>query len=186
MKRAFTKLLLATVLILALNSCESPSSNHPDDDTYVILQEGNSLPQFQLLTGRSNQLVADTRMGASVSFTQTDLPGWETILSELLDLGAKRLETSMQEGEEPILWDWPEDEFPQEYDLFIDGLNENGVVVNYIIHFWDKAGHARGEELSTPRFKTAEQVEDFLDYIRLVVSHYKGRIQYYTNRSCYS
>jgi hypothetical protein len=86
----------------------------------------------------------------------------------------------MQEGEEPILWDWPEDEFPQEYDLFIDGLNENGVVVNYVIHFWDKAGHARGEELSTPRFKTAEQVEDFLDYIRLVVSHYKGRIQYYT------
>ena len=32
MKRASTKLLLGTVLILALNSCESPSSTHPDED----------------------------------------------------------------------------------------------------------------------------------------------------------
>jgi hypothetical protein len=101
-------------------------------------------------------------------------------MGELLDLGVRRVTTSLPEIEHPISWDWPEDEFPQEYDLFIDGLIENGVAVNYMVHFWDKAGHARGEELSTPRFKTAEQVEDFLDYVRFVVRHFKGRAQYYT------
>ena len=33
---------------------------------------------------------------------------------------------------------------------------------------------------STPRFKTQEQIQDFLDYIRFVVGHLKGRVQYYS------
>lgn len=153
------------------------NSNTPYD---VILQEGNTLPQFQLLTWQSNQFDAEARIGTGLSFSQSDLPHWENILGELLDLGAKHVTTSLPEGEPPIDWDWPEDEFPKEYDLFVDELNENGVVVNYVIHFWDKAGHAMGDTLSTPRFVTAEQVDGFLDYVRHIVSHYKGRIQYYT------
>jgi hypothetical protein len=31
-------------------------------------------------------------------------------------------------------------------------LFENGIALNLALHFWDKAGHAAGEELSTPRF----------------------------------
>ena len=179
MKRVSIQLLLVSVFI-ALNSCESPSSTDSYSDSDVILQEGNSLPQFQLLTERSTELVPDTRMGAGAALSQNDLPHWDGILDELLDLGTKRVNTSLPEGEPPISWDWPEDEFPQEYDLYIDGLNENGVIVNYNIHFWDKTGHAIGDSLSTPRFQTADQIDDFLDYVRLVVSHYKGRVQYYT------
>jgi hypothetical protein len=59
-------------------------------------------------------------------------------------------------------------------------LNENGVEVNYLLHFWDKEGHANGEELDTPRFQNEEQIQDFLEYVRFMVSHFKGRIQYYT------
>lgn len=183
MKIASTQLLLVTVVILVLNSCTSDSgSGTPYMEPDVILQEGNSLPKFQLLTRQSSQLVADTRIGTGAysSFWQNDLPHWESVLGELTDLGVKRVTTSLPEIEEPIFWGWPEDEFPQEYDLFIDGLIENGVAVNYMIHFWDKAGHASGDSLSTPRFKTAEQVEDYLDYVRFVVRHFRGRVQYYT------
>lgn len=187
MKESSAQLFFVTTLILVMNSCKSPSSARPDDDSdipqveiEVILQEGNSLPQVQLQTRPSNLLATDSRIGTGMGLTQYDLPHWESLLGALVDLGIKRISTSLPEGEEPILWDLPEDEFPQEYDLFIDGLNENGMIVNYVIHFWDKAGHARGESLSTPRFKTAEQIEDFMDYIRLIVGHYKGRIQYYT------
>jgi hypothetical protein len=180
MRGSSLQLFLAVAFILAMNDCESPPLEGPDYDRETVLQIGNSLPQSQLLAGPSNQLVANTRMGTGDAFSQGDLPHWDAILGELIDLGAKRVTTSLPEGEEPIDWDWPEDEFPQEYDHFIDGLNENGIVANYEIHFWDKAGHAMGESLSTPRFQTADQVNDFLEYVRLVVSHYKGRIQYYT------
>ena len=64
-------------------------------------------------------------------------------------------------------------------DDFIDGLAENGIAMNLLLHFWDKDGHAAGEELSTPRFKTEEQIQDFLEYVRFIVRHFKGRVQYY-------
>ncbi len=147
-----------------------------------MLQEGNSLPKFQLVAKPSSQLAADTRLGYGLGghYIWNDLKNLEYWLNQLNDFGIKRLDTSMQEGEEPIFWDRPEfDVFP-EYDLFIDGMNENGIAVNYTLHFWDKDGRANGEELDTPRFKSEEQIQDFLEYVRFVVSHFKGRIQYYT------
>ncbi|MDH4137300.1 MAG: hypothetical protein OEW09_11380 [Anaerolineae bacterium] len=148
----------------------------------VTLQEGNSLPGFLLLTRPSSQLVSDTRIGTGMysSYMWRDIPGLDGILDDLTDLGVKRVDTSLNENEPPINWDFSEDDIPPEYDRFIDGLNENGVVVNYMLHFWDKAGRASGKELSTPRFKTEEQVQDFLDYVRFLIKHFKGRVQYYT------
>jgi hypothetical protein len=149
----------------------------------VTLQEGNSLPKEQLLTKPSSQLVADTRiagMGLYSSNIWNDIPHLEYLVNDFIDMGVKRLDTSMQEVEEPIDWNKPEYEIFPEYDQFIDVLNENGVAVNYMLHFWDKDGRASGEELSAPRFKSEEQILDFLDYVRFVVSHFKGRIQYYT------
>lgn len=179
MKLASLTFYFVLIFILAMNSCKkSPSSEDQDRDT--ILQIGNSLPTYKLLPWQPDSVVPNTRMGTGAAFTQYDLPGWESILGELLRLGTKHVQTSLAEGEEPIDWDWPEDEFHWEYDQFIDGLNENEITINYEIHFWDKAGHARGETLSTPRFQTAEQIEDFLEYVRLIVGHYKGRVQYYT------
>jgi hypothetical protein len=147
-----------------------------------LFQEGNSLPDFKLAARPSSQLVADTRIGTGMysSYMYRDIPHLVGILSDLTDLGVKRVDTSLNENEPPINWHISEDNIPPGYDRFIDGLNENGIAVNYMLHFWDKAGHASGKELSTPRFKTQEQVQDFLDYVRSVVGHFKGRVQYYT------
>ena len=169
------------VPIIASISCKkSPMSEYTNIERDKMLQVGNSLRQSALLPWQPDSIVPNTRMGGGISFSRYDLPAREDILDQLLNLGTKRVSTSLPEGEEPIDWDWPEDEFPEEYDWFIDGLNDNGVVAEYVIHFWDKAGHAMGNTLSTPRFQTAEQVEDFIAYLRLIVGHYKGRIQYYT------
>ncbi|MFA9402476.1 MAG: hypothetical protein ACERKY_05365 [Anaerolineales bacterium] len=147
-----------------------------------MLQEGNSQPRFWLLPRQSNQLVADTRLGAGLysSNIWNDIPHLDSILNDYTDMGIKRLDTSMQEIEEPIDWNRSEYEIFMEYDRLVDDLNENGVAVNYLLHFWDKTGHASGKELSTPRFKTEEQIQDFLEYVRFVVSHFKDRVQYYT------
>jgi hypothetical protein len=146
------------------------------------LQEGNNLPKLRLLTKPSSQLPADTRLGAGLYSSNIfgDIPHLDYLLSGYLDMGIKRLDTSMQEIEEPIDWSKPEFKIYPEYDRFIDDLNENGIAVNYMLHFWDKDGRASGDELDTPRFKTEDQIQEFLDYVRFVVRHFEGRVQYYT------
>jgi hypothetical protein len=142
----------------------------------------NELPQFRLLARPSSQLVTDSRIGNSLysPYISEDIPHLDSILDDLMDFGIRRLDTSMNENEPPINWDYSETEVPPEYDQLIDGLNANGVAVNYMLHFWDKAGHAAGEDLATPRFQTEEQIQDFLDYVRFIVDHFKGRVDYYT------
>ncbi|MFX0185202.1 MAG: hypothetical protein ACFE95_19140, partial [Candidatus Hodarchaeota archaeon] len=155
----------------------------PYEGADVLVQVGNFRPKFQFMSNLSYPIVADNRMGACFysSYTWSDLPNLGVFLINSIEFGIWRFDTCVDEVEEPIFWEYNnEDEFPEEYDQFIDGLNENGVTVNYMLHFWDKTGYANGEELSTPRFQTEEQIQDFLNYTRFVVSHYKGRVQYYT------
>jgi len=94
--------------------------------------------------------------------------------------GVKRLDTSLTENEPPISWEYPEDEIPDEFDQYIDALNENGIAVNYLLHYWDKEGHENGEQLSTPRFQSQDQIQDFRAYVSDLVEHFGDRIQYYT------
>ena len=155
----------------------------PYDGADVLIQTGNSQPKFQLDPSSVNQVVPDIRLGACFysSNTVNDLPYLDTWMPNIIDLGIWRFDTCVGQVEEPIIWEdnWEED-IPEAYDQFIDELNGNGVTVDYMLHFWDKAGHANGSELSTPRFQSEEQIQDFLNYTRFVVSHYKGRVQYYT------
>ncbi len=96
-------------------------------------------------------------------------------------LGTKGFETSFYEIEPPIDWNiGPDTVVPAVADQLIDDLGAHGIAVNYGLLFWDKVGHAAGEELSTPRFKTEEQIQDFLDYVRVIVGQLKGRVSYYT------
>ena len=155
----------------------------PYEGPDVLIQVGNSLPKFQFVPSASFPVVPDIRMGAGAysSYTWFDLPGLALSLINFIEFGTWRLDTCLEENEGPIFWEYSnEEEFPEGYDKFIDGMNDNGVIVNYMLHFWDKAGHALGEELLAPRFQTEEQIQDFLNYTRFVVSHYKGRVQYYT------
>jgi hypothetical protein len=147
----------------------------------MIMQTGNNLVKTQLRSKVSGQLPTDDRLGSVMYLSQRDeVNALGHLIYDLLGLGEKRIDTSMQEVEEPIDWSLDEFEVPQQYDEFINDFNANGVAVNYLLHFWDKAGHRNGEVLATPRFKTEDQILDFLDYVRFVVSHFKGRVQYYT------
>jgi hypothetical protein len=148
----FVLILMVFILIPGSIAQEEGLLYEGDD---VVLQAWNSQPKYHFIASSSFQVVDDNRM-------------W-------------RFDTFVGQVEEPILWEynWEED-IPEEYDQFIDELNENGMVVDYMLHFWDKAGHENGIELTTPRFQTDEQIQDFLNYTRFVVNHFQGRVQYYT------
>ncbi|MFC2064453.1 NosD domain-containing protein [Chloroflexota bacterium] len=54
-------------------------------------------------------------------------------------------------------------------------LAENGTTIVYILVYWDEILHAD----KYPDYKNEKEVQLFLDYTRMIVSHFKGRIQYY-------
>jgi hypothetical protein len=176
--------VLILVIFIFLPGCIGQEEEGiPYEGADIILQAGNSKPKFQFVPSSSFQEVADIRMGAGFysSYTWSDLPHLDTWMPNVIELGIWRFDTCVDEVEGPFFWDYNnEEEFPEEYDQFIDELNENGVTIDYMLHFWDKTGHALGEELSTPRFQTENQIQDFLNYTRFVVNHFQGRVQYYT------
>jgi hypothetical protein len=143
-------------------------------------QVDNILSKQWLQFSQSRDL-ADNRIGLNFgSGLWHSLATLDNLLGDITSLGAKRIETSIYEMEPPIDWSVSELVFPPEFDRFVDDLGENGVTLNYMFLFWDKAGYAAGEEFITPRFKTESEIQKLLDYARLVVGHFKGRIPYYT------
>ena len=146
----------------------------------LTLQAGNSNPTIVLAPKPSGEL-SDNRVGAQLYgqglwIEITD--AYRVIRDDILHSGVKRLQTSLNENEPPIDWNASEFEIPPEFDQLVDDMIENGVVVDYLLHFWDKGG--QGETLSTPRFQDDEQVEAFLEYVRFIVGHFGGRIEHYT------
>ncbi|MCH8070011.1 MAG: right-handed parallel beta-helix repeat-containing protein [Candidatus Marinimicrobia bacterium] len=143
-------------------------------------QEGNSLAMTALQSKASSQLVDDVRLGKNYYFSWGDLPHLVDSAEDIYRRSVKRINIGLNEVEPPIIWSNTETDIPVEFDQFIDGMNENKVAVNYLLHFWDKIGHAAGEDIPDPRFTTEEEIQEFLDYVRLIVGHFKGRVQYYT------
>ena len=143
------------------------------------LQQGNDSPNT-LLQVRESRELADNRMGLFWG-DLIDTQDWDDLLFQLNAAGVQRANVPLFEGEPPIDWNaGSEFVIPAEVDKFIDGLVEHGIKMNLILFFWDKDGHARGEELGNPRFRNDVEAQEFLDFVRFIVRHFKGRIPYYT------
>jgi hypothetical protein len=105
-------------------------------------------------------------------------------LSELLDearfMGAKRFRFAINGGEADKV-DWSKSEFSIDpgHDEFISGLADNSIQMTYNLTFWDLATWPGGVGAPCPRFKTEEQIQHYLDYVRFIVRHFKDRIKYY-------
>lgn len=141
---------------------------------FAILQEGNNLPKTQFRAKRSDEL-ADNRIGAGFGFCHANMP----TLNAITDLGLKRVELTINENEAPIDWSRPEFYIPPEFDNLITALAQNGITITYVISFWDKEYRARGGEVTYPRFRTEADIQHLLDFVRFIVRHFKGRVQYF-------
>lgn len=197
--------LIGSALLLAVGACASPdepadasgartpdgaaassAASASDEETRTPLRErlpdlqaANDHQKFALAMEPSGEL-ADNRIGVSLSGAVLDHPHLDDRVEDIRDLGAKRVHSYLNEVEPPIDWDVDEHDIPPEFDRFVDGLVASGVAFDHILHFWDKKGRALGETLSTPRFQDAQQVEDFVAYVRFIVRHFEGRVATYT------
>ena len=174
--------LTATVTDLDHNTSQFslPTSGSEGAVGSVILQQGNNLPKTILLFKESREL-PDNRMGINPDNLGYTFGHWDSLLNHLNLAGVKRVDMGFYEKEPPIDWSTgTELAIPDGMDYFIDDLAEYGIQMDLMLHFWDKEGYALGEELSTPRFQNQKQIDDFIEFVRFVVRHFKGRIPYYT------
>lgn len=77
-----------------------------------------------------------------------------------------------------FFWDKPELFIPPEFDDFVTQFVSHKITIFYTLNFWDKANHPNGWDVAA-RFKTEEDISHYLEYVRFIVSHFKGRVQYY-------
>lgn len=106
---------------------------------------------------------------------------YEAILNnEIPGLGLKRVRLAVNSiDRHNIAWDKPELSIDPAHDEFITGLADYGITITYVLQFWDKATVARGESLPRQRFKTEEEIQRYLDFVRFIVRHFRDRVQYF-------
>ncbi|MBE0634752.1 hypothetical protein IH601_01970, partial [Candidatus Bipolaricaulota bacterium] len=148
------------------------------------LQTANPSPPSEIVVRTSSEL-EDNRIG-SMSFVlwhpEYDpevFPISRLETSLITGLGLKSFRLSINDLPPRTDWSMPELQIDPRHNDFIVSLTDNGLDVTYVLHFWDKAWVAQGNELPTPRFREDGEIQRYLDYVRFVVRHYKGRIQYY-------
>jgi len=151
-----------------------------------LLQDGNNLPLIELETKQSREL-QDNWMG-----TFTGGPLWQPLAEPelypqgvldtkyILEMGFKRFRLIINSLDwDKVVWNKSEFSIDPSQDEFITTLANNGVKLTFVLSFWDIAYKAEGGEIPIPRFKTEEEIERYLDYVKFIVHHFKDRVEYY-------
>jgi Periplasmic copper-binding protein (NosD)/Glycosyl hydrolase family 1 len=147
---------------------------------FAILQEGDDLPKARLVTKRLGEL-ADNRIGDMfpldpISCPEPDEQNWS--LAHVGFLGLKWVRLSLDRFEldqARSMDDYSQFEINECQDEIVTLLAENDITILYTIVYWDETLHAE----NYPDYGNEEEVQRFLDYTRLIVRHFKDRIQYY-------
>lgn len=141
----------------------------------LVLQQGNDLPKTRFVPKFSREL-ADNHIG-----TQFESFG---VSEEFYDLGLYRSGVTWVRvaitGIEPVVdWSIPEFSIIPFHDEVFTRLADNGLTITYILTFWDKETYPSNEDVPCARFKTEEEIEHYLEFVRFTVEHFKDRVEYY-------
>ncbi len=173
------------VLLLLLTSC-TPAVVIDTE----VLQEGNELPKTQLQSLTSPE-IEDNRIGIHAHCLwgpggQGIFPDGVLDINYILELGIKHARLAIKSMDSPnpdllagMAKHRPEFSIDLNHDEFITSLAENGVTITYVLSFWDEDYAAQGGEVQYPRFKSEDEIQRYLNFVRFIVNHFKDRIRYY-------
>jgi hypothetical protein len=144
-------------------------------------QTGNTQDITKLQPKLSKELL-DSRIGSGSDLiadinSEQDVDG--LIYQTTEELGVKWTRLSIDHS------DWDEVESTGEYskhyidpkhERVITDLTDNDVKIMLDLVYWDEAIQV---DESYSRFKTEEEIQNYLDYVRFITSHFKGKIEYY-------
>lgn len=155
----------------------SPPTSGPEAEN--TLQTGKHRPVLDLEARCSNEL-ANNLIGAFWGQVKS-LEGWGDACAPqgIKGFTMVRLSFNEVEGLPAIDWSQPELEIAPEQEAFVSSLAESGLTLTYLLNFWDKANHPGGWQGSPARFTTEQDIRRYLEYVRFIVSRFKGRVRYY-------
>jgi len=146
------------------------------------LQDGNNQPRYLLRTKQSKNLVDNRIAGFTGGGWSTDGEPHDPDhnVNLVTSIGLKRFRFSINNlDSDKVFWDKPEFSIHPDHDELITHLSENGIIITYVMTFWDKATWPGGEDAACPRFKTEGEIQRYLEFVRFIVNHFKDRIQYF-------
>lgn len=131
----------------------------------LSLQVGNALPMFMLQTKPSNEL-ADNRIGGNAEAQHIGPWVW--------NVGAKWMRVIVDPAGKWQHIDWKQDEYsvePNEEEA-INNLVSHGVKIMLVLDVWYP-------ESKTVYYKSENDIAVYSDWVRFMVRHFKGRVEYY-------
>jgi hypothetical protein len=151
----------------------------------VPLQTGNTKPLSRIETLNASQL-PDNRIGFFVQ-AQDWVDSGMVDATFLNRIGVKRARGQMNDGDSyGVNWDTDELVIHDNFNQLISGLDGNRIRMTYILLFWDKEWHRQtGQaafptgQVPFPRFQTEEEIQRWLDFVRLMVRSFGDRVDYW-------
>jgi len=150
------------------------------------LQKGTNLPIERFRARKSHEL-ADNRLGTQMpSYRWEDVGAAEWNVEIISNLGLKWNRFSF----DPLD---PWREAPSEelgisirkvtvgQEHLVAGLRQNGIQICYVLEYWDESmlRGAQEEGTSYSRFRTEDEVQQYIDYVRYLVHTLRGQVAYY-------
>ncbi len=171
--------LAATATDADGNTSEFP----PFVPTHALLQDGNTHLIIKLQPRPSSEL-EDNMIGIHFSdlwhLEPEVFPDAVLNVNHILNLGITRARFAINNMDsDRVHWSKPENSIDPSHDEIITSLADNGITITYVLTFWDKEYVAQGGDLLYPRFKTEEEIQRYLDYVRFIVHHLNDRVEYY-------
>ncbi|MCB2173555.1 glycoside hydrolase family 5 protein [archaeon] len=147
----------------------------------LTLQQGNDLPKYQFTSVESSQL-QDNRLGQMNRLDDADFPGnydIELYVHNSTDLGLKWVR--LTEGwfdwiEVASTGDYSDLHVPPVLDDVVSRFLDEGVQIMYALIYWDEDINI-GDNYY--RFKSEEEIQRYIEFVRFTVNHYRGQVQYY-------
>jgi len=149
----------------------------------ALVQDGNNNPIINLQPRQSSEL-EDNKIGIHFSglwrLEPEAFPDGVLNADHILNLGVTRARFAINILDSDIVdWSKPESSINPEHDDFITSLADNGIIITYVLSFWDKEYVAQGGDIPYPRFKTEDEIQRYLDYVRFIVRHFRDRVEYF-------
>ena len=141
----------------------------------IVLQSGNEMDPRQYFFELPGDLI-DNHMGP--------LYGPIDVKDDYSDFmvysgGSTRARVHFTNEPEGLDWSIPEMEITEAQDEHFTRLADNDISITFILMFYDKETYPNGEGAPCARFKTEEEVERWLEYVRYTVDHLKDWVDYF-------
>jgi hypothetical protein len=150
------------------------------------IQMGGRYVPSRLRTGESIEL-ADNRIGPFETLFApgfTELEAAHGVVNHTRELGFSWVQFFIEvpDGEEiGQHGGFTEQHVTEAEDLAISGFQERGVEVILGLVFWDEiVFETIPENTVYSLYKTQGEIDRYLDYVRFIVRHFKGRVRYYS------